>query len=265
MSAAPTIRPVADPTELQEVYAGLLAPSFPPSELHPADWLLDGVVADRLTVLVAEDESGPVAVAVTQSLAPSSAVLLTYFATRADQRGRGVGSGLFAAMLTAVRSGGDPPLVVAEVERPDRHTGSPEFGDPAARLRFYGRHGARALDLPYFQPPIGDRDPVHGMLLLALHVDEDLVTTDTDGFTGLPGPGLVSQAINATLGDPAPRGDGPAAAALRAAAAVPIVRVVSLEDYPQVSSSEPDPTDPPTTGQPVEPAPRHTAQSASNR
>lgn len=243
MSAEVTIRPVTDPTELHEVYAALLAPSFPPSELVPTDWLIDGVDSGAVSVLVTEDESGPVAIAVTEPLEPSAAVLLTYFATRADRRGQGLGSTLFKAMVTAVRERTHAPLLVAEVERPDRHTGSEEFGDPSARLRFYDRHGARALDLPYFQPPIGDGDPVHGMLLLALHVDKDLVTTGQDGTAGLPGPALVSAAIDSTLGDPPPEGDGPAAAALRAAAAMPIVRVIPLEDYQQVPSSEPDPPD----------------------
>ncbi|WP_256839068.1 GNAT family N-acetyltransferase [Ornithinimicrobium faecis] len=243
MSTKSSIRPVMDPTELHEVYAALLAPSFPPSELVPTDWLIDGVASGAVSVLVTEDESGPVAIAVTEPLEPSPAVLLTYFATRADRRGQGVGSQLFDAMVTAVQERTHAPLLVAEVERPDRHAGSPEFGDPSARLRFYGRHGARALDLPYFQPPIGDGDPVHGILLLALHVDAGLVTTGPGGATGLPGPGLVSEAIDSILGDPPPAGDGPAAAALRAAAATPTVQVISLEDYQQVPASEPDPTD----------------------
>lgn len=242
MSPESSIRPVTDPTELHEVYAALLAPSFPPSELVPTDWLIDGVASGAVSVLVTEEGSGPVAIAVTEPLDPSPAVLLTYFATRADRRGQGLGSRLFAAMVTAVRERTDAPLLVAEVERPDRHTGSAEFGDPSARLRFYARHGARALDLPYFQPPIGDGDPVHGMLLLALHVDESLLTTTPDGHPVIPGPGVLSDAIDSMLGDPPPTGDGPAAARLRAAAARATVRVLPLDDYQQVPSSEPDPT-----------------------
>ncbi|WP_238146866.1 hypothetical protein [Ornithinimicrobium murale] len=131
--------------------------------------------------------------------------------------------------------------MVAEAERPDRHTGSPEFGDPNARLRFYERHGARALDLPYFQPPIGDGEPVHGMLLLALHVEGSLISTGSEGVDRLPGHGLVADAIDSILGEPAPEGDGPAAARLRGAAAAPAVGLVPLEDYQRVPSSEPDP------------------------
>lgn len=241
MSSESTIREVADPTELHEVYAALLAPSFPPSELVPTDWLIDGVTSGTVSVLVTDEESGPVAIAVTEPLDPSPAVLLTYFATRADRRGQGLGSRLFEAMVTAVRERTSSPLLVAEVERPDRHTGSPEFGDPSARLRFYGRHGARALDLPYFQPPIGEGDPVHGMLLLALHVDEDLVSAGPDGVPGLAGAGLVREAINSILGDQPPADDGPAAARLRTAASREAVRLLALADYQQVSSSEPDP------------------------
>lgn len=169
-------------------------------------------------------------------------MLLTYFATRGDRRGRGLGSSLFQAMLTAVRTQTRTPLLVAEVERPDRHTGSEEFGDPGARLRFYGRHGARALDLPYFQPPIGDEAPVHGMLLLALHVDEGLIITERGGAAGLPGPGMVADAIDSMLGEPAPAGNAPSAAQLRDAAAASLVRLVPLEHYQRVPASEPDPT-----------------------
>lgn len=228
-------REVTDPDGLAQVYAALLVPSFPPSELVPPEWLTDGVASGRVAVLVAEDASGPVATSVSEQLG-EGVVLLTYFATRADMRGRGIGSALFARMLHDVRARDRPTLVVAEVERPDRHTGSEAFGDPAARLRFYGRHGARVLDLPYFQPAIDEAtDPVHGMLLLALWADPRVEVTAPDGGVSVPGPGLVATAIGSILEDetvPSPEG-----AALRAAAGVPLVRVYAVEDYPRVAPS----------------------------
>ncbi|MCK0112141.1 GNAT family N-acetyltransferase [Ornithinimicrobium sp. F0845] len=239
MPGEPSMRPVTDARELEQVYAVLLAPSFPPSELHPPDWLTHGVSSGAVSVLVAEDASGPVATAVTESLGPSPVVLLTYFATRADLRGRGVGSALFGGMLDAVLDRDRTPLVLAEVERPDRHTGSPEFGDPTARLRFYGRHGARVLDLPYFQPPIGAQPPVHGMLLLALHADEQALTLEADGTEAVTADYLWP-AIDAVLDGAGPAGQSPAADRLRAASRVPGVRLYPVEDYARVEASRAD-------------------------
>src|SRR5690606_22793856 len=47
-----------------------------------------------------------------------------------------------------------------------------QHGDPAARVRFYARRGARVLDLPYVQAPIrAGAEPVPGRLLLVLHAE----------------------------------------------------------------------------------------------
>lgn len=235
-------RPVTEAADLRDLHTRLLQPAFPADELATADWLCDAVASGQASVLMSEDCSGPVATAVTERLGTSGSVLLSYFATRADRRGRGVGSHLFAQMLDAVRLLERPRLLVAEVERPDRHTGSADHGDPTARLRFYGRQGARALDLPYFQPPIHDgSDAVHGMLLLALWVDPALVTSGPDG-SSLPGAGLVGDAVDAILEAPKPgesaEAEEPAeAAALRAAAGAERVRLHDVEGYRAIASS----------------------------
>lgn len=230
-----TVRPATASEELASLHAQLLAPSFPLSELVGVPWLVEGVASGRVAVLVAEDASGPVAIAITQPLAPAPAVLLTYFATRADRRGGGIGTALFEQMLAAVLRGERPQVVLAEVERPDCHAASPEFGDPTARLRFYGRLGARALDLPYFQPPIGTQDAVHGMLLLALHVDDRAVAA-SEGGDGIPGEGLLAPAVDALL-DAGPADDTPAARRLRAASRVPVVALRPVENYARIMAS----------------------------
>lgn len=228
-------RVVTDAAELARVHTLLLAPAFPPSELEPVEWLVEGVGAGAATVVVTDDDNGPVAVAVTEQVNPE-AVLLAYFATRGDARGRGVGSRLYSQMLERVRRYDHPTLVLAEVERPDRHAGSEAHGDPAARLRFYGRLGARVLDLPYFQPPLAaGADPVHGMLLLALWVDPTAVLDDAAG-SSVPGLPLVAPAVTALVGDDTGRRQ-PEAAALLAAARVPRVRLYGVEDYGRVASS----------------------------
>ena len=65
-------------------------------------------------------------------------------------------------------------VTLAEVDDPRRHTTEALIGDPRARLAFYGRLGARVLDLPFFQPRlVADGPRAHGMLLLTLDVHSD--------------------------------------------------------------------------------------------
>lgn len=236
-SAPPTpARRVRDAAEVESIHALLLEPAFPVSELVTAQWLTNAVTSGDASVLVSEDASGPVATAVTERLGRSGSVLLSYFATRADRRGRGVGSQLFTQMLDAVRLQDAPSLIVAEVERPDSHTGSVEHGDPTARLRFYGRHGARALDLPYFQPPIRDQArAVHGMLLLALWVEPALLLGSPDE-AAVAGAGPVADAIDSILGSPTPH-ETVESSVLRAAAGADSVRLYAVEDYLRIASS----------------------------
>lgn len=237
MTSMPNVRPVTDEVGLGEVYDALLALSFPPSELMARSWLVDGVAAGRLSVLAGRDDTGPVATAITQSLAPAPAVLLTYFATRGDMRGRGVGSALFGHLREAVLERERPSIFLAEVERPDRHPGSAEHGDPAARLRFYGRHGARALDLPYLQAPIGEGDAVRGMLLLALHVEPGVVLDGSEGGSAVPGPALLAEAVDVLLDGFGQDAPDPRADRLRAAAASPAVSLYDVADYSRIPSS----------------------------
>ena len=162
-------------------------------------------------------------------------MLLSYFATRADQRGRGVGSDLYRNVLSSVREPGRPSMVLVEVERPDRHLGDGEHGDPTARLRFYGRHGARVLDLPYFQPAIADGgERVYGMLLLALWFHPAGLSADGARLTEASG---IGPAVDSILGgESTVAKDDAAAVALRESARVGGgVRLLAVEDYAQVA------------------------------
>lgn len=229
-------RRITGADDIRAVHTELLQPAFPASELVTVEWLMRAVESGEASVLEVADASGPLATAVTERLGSSGSVLLSYFATRADMRGRGVGSRLFAQMLDAVRLQEEPALVLAEVERPDQHTGSAEYGDPVARLRFYGRHGARALDLPYFQPPIEqDAEAVHGMLLLVLWVDPVLVVDGSDG-PSVSGSGLIAETVNAILGPPA-ADESVESSVLRAASTAETVHLYAVEDYQLIASS----------------------------
>lgn len=225
--------------DLERVYAELLHPSFPPEELLPLSWLVDGTAAGRVRVLALHDDDGPAAVAVTERLEPSRAVLLAYFATRRSSRGAGVGSRLYRALLDDTLLGRPPSMLLAEVERPDRHTASVEHGDPEARLRFYARHGARVLDLPYFQPPIGPgAAPVHGMLILALWVDPALVSEDGQTLTDTAD---LASAMEAMLpgADDLDAETGGAAERLRRATRASHVRILDAASYAEVAVSDP--------------------------
>lgn len=237
MSSGPDLRTRRALTvdDLQTVYDGLLRPSFPPAELVTMDWLVDGVADGSVSVHLVEAHGAPVSVSVTERLGTTGCTMLSYLATSPEMRGRGVGSRLFARMMQSVRVEDRPRLVVAEVERPDRHTGSAEHGDPAARLRFYGRQGATALDLPYFQPGIGEGAPVLGMLLLALHVDSTLVMEGPDG-PAVPGWTLVDDVVDVILGERS-ESESPESSALRVASGRQLVRLVPVEDYATISPS----------------------------
>jgi hypothetical protein len=69
-------------------------------------------------------------------------------------RGTGVGATLLQAARDAWMAELNPRLIVLEVEDPRASTGSEAFGDPVARVRFYERHGVRALPLPYVMPAL---------------------------------------------------------------------------------------------------------------
>lgn len=164
------ITPVADPDVLATLYDRLLVPAFPPDELVDRAELLAGVATGSTDVLAGWDAATPVAVAVADRYPTSGVVLLSYLATAPAARSRGLGRALLDAALARWTERFRPPLVLAEVEDPEHHPAT-AFGDPHARLRFYARAGAPALDLPYLQPalrPGGSRVP--HLLLLALWV-----------------------------------------------------------------------------------------------
>ncbi|WMY78619.1 GNAT family N-acetyltransferase [Citricoccus sp. I39-566] len=161
--------PVTDPVAVARVHERLLVPNFPPRELVSVEELLEDVARGSATVRVVGEASDPVAVAITATFTGSPAVLLSYVAIRADQRGRGVGTALLSGLLAGITADPEVSVVLAEVEHPAHHQAHPVYGDPAARLRFYARLGGRILEVPYFQPPVDEtQDAVYGMLLLVL-------------------------------------------------------------------------------------------------
>ncbi|HEY3504129.1 MAG TPA: hypothetical protein VGN37_15260 [Actinocatenispora sp.] len=185
MSTSPRVDPELSIEEVRRtgplvdaIYADILRPSFPPAELTTLAALRDRITAGAATVTVALDaRRTPLGVAVGEWYDEARVMMLGYLAARPGGRSRGVGGELLTAAIRAWSQRYRPCLVLAEVERPDAHRASLAHGDPTARLRFYQRHGARALDLPYFQPALrADEDRAYGMLLITLHAEDRFLT-----------------------------------------------------------------------------------------
>ncbi|WP_198545950.1 GNAT family N-acetyltransferase [Actinacidiphila yeochonensis] len=160
---------------LERVYDRLLAPAFPADELVSLDELRAGLAEGTSIAALAADGDRPLGVAVGEWSADSRVLLLAYLSVTAETRSQGIGGTLMSAVLGDWQRRLDPLVTLAEVEHPAAHAADPDRGDPAARVRFYARLGARALDLPYFQPalrPGAVRVP--GMLLAVLAVEPAL-------------------------------------------------------------------------------------------
>lgn len=175
----------ADDPRLPVAYTEILSRAFPPFEMVSLASLQDGLKTGITTVYVACDEAGrPAAIAVGDWSEHSRLQLLSYLAVSRDCRAQGLGGKLLQAVLANWRTRYRPCAIVAEVELPAEHETTEEYGDPAARMRFYARHGAKALDLPYFQPALGAGGPRwYGMALLSLHLDPELAGAEPDTYS----------------------------------------------------------------------------------
>ncbi|WP_129843367.1 N-acetyltransferase [Streptomyces sp. RFCAC02] len=171
---------------LDRLDAEVLRPSFSDDELSPPDELREGVASGALSVLWTDGGArGPLAAAVGDFDRRHRIVLLTWLAVRPGLRGGGIGGPLLDAAVATWRTAHAPCLVLAEVADPAHHTSEAAHGDPAARLRFYRRHGGRVLDLPYFQPALGPgRRRVPHLLLVVLHADPGFAGSAPDTVDG---------------------------------------------------------------------------------
>jgi GNAT superfamily N-acetyltransferase len=167
---------------IEALYNQILQPSFPADELIDLDELQD--IADRrdASVWLVEDADGTIlGGAVAEWDESVRVMLLGYLAVRPGVRGGGIGGPLYLAALDSWRQQFKPCLILAEIEDPAVNRGSEDYGDPAARLRFYVNRGSRVLDFPYFQPALdADRGRVSGLLLIVLHADPEFAGADDD-------------------------------------------------------------------------------------
>lgn len=167
---------------IEALYHQILKPSFPPSELVGIDELQEIAARDSGSVWLAEDTDGIILGGAVGEWDESVRVmLLGYLAVRPGDRGGGIGGPLYLASLQSWRQRFKPCLVLAEIEDPAAQirSSSEDYGDAAARLRFYINRGARILDFPYFQPALEPGAArVTGLLLVVLHADPELSGTD---------------------------------------------------------------------------------------
>ncbi|WP_051208565.1 GNAT family N-acetyltransferase [Propionicicella superfundia] len=220
------IAPITAAAVLRRAYDRVLVPTFPAAELGPYETLEPHWRSGRSLAWAAlSDDEEVLGVAVCDRYAESSTALLTYLALAPGRRGGGVGGALYRHAVDATIQGDDVDLLVGEFEHPALHGGSESGGDPVARLRFYDRHGARGLALPYFQPGIAGQPRVPGFILGVLAVRPRLA--GPDGVAGPTVHAFLTENLRVHEGAVA---DDPAARRLLAAAAVPDVATVALTD-----------------------------------
>jgi len=177
-----TFRVLESQEELDEFYEHVLIPSFPLSELVDKGEFIESCDNGYLHVIGAVQDGEIIAGAVGTTPTQEGVMMLLYLALKPGLRGAGVGGGLLEHAIATWRDLFNPTIIMAEVEHPTYHKASEGHGDPAARLRFYARHGGRILDIPYFQPAIREGDPpVPALMLVTLwvapqaYIDDDLV------------------------------------------------------------------------------------------
>lgn len=221
-----------DPELVARAYAAVLAPSFTDDELPP--WEQFEAEVSGSAVLVATAGGEIVAAAVSDTGGGEPVGLLSHLAVRPDQRGTGTGSAVFDR-LRSLWSAGDAAVVLGEVHDP-RIWADAEDERPGARMRFYERHGARLLAVPWEQPelwPGGRRVP--GMLLLVMGGRDQLdavpsawvATWMTEYYRSCEG-------IDASSGDPALDA---LLARVAAVDPIPVRAIVDLDDVEPLGGS----------------------------
>jgi GNAT superfamily N-acetyltransferase len=155
-------------------YRELLVPNFHPDEMFAEDTFMAAQSSEVVRTVLAWDDESNLVGGLTGHWYPACRVFLVdYLVVRPESRGRGTGSALLHHGSEQWSRELSPILILGEVEDP-RHYRDRGFGNPSSRFRFYGRLGARVLQLPYFQPALGPSGSrVHGLLLMVFFAQSD--------------------------------------------------------------------------------------------
>ncbi|MEU5820617.1 GNAT family N-acetyltransferase [Streptomyces sp. NPDC047803] len=216
----------SDDPLLDVVYDELLVPNFPAHELVTPAALRAGLKSGLQWVSAVVRDGRPDGAAVAEWSPDSGVLLLSYLAVRRDLRSGGIGGALLSEVLTGWQQRVHPLLTLAEIEHPAAHSPDDDKGDQSARLRFYARHGARVLDVPYFQPalrPGAARVP--GLVLALLTTAPELA--DADVVPSEPVRAYMTQYFEESEGGVP---DDPAATELFAAMVPGGIRLLPMED-----------------------------------
>ncbi len=226
---------VARPSQLGDVYDTILVSSFQPDELVDKAAFMHHTTWGE--VLLAENDEGVITgVAVADHHPATGVSVLEYLAVLPEHRGAGAGSALMEAAVSRWSELVSPGALLAEIERPDAHDATDQFGDPGRRLAFYDRHGFRALALPYFQPALtADQQAVPDLILGVLVFDPGWVSADGSRF-------LEGARLEEVLADRIPQPDDRPEAweALMAATRDPAgIELLPLGEYARIPRSGP--------------------------
>jgi len=211
---------------LDVVYEELLVPNFPAHELVTPAALRAGLESGLQWVSAVVRDGRPDGAAIAEWSPDSGVLLLSYLAVRRDLRSSGIGGTLLGEVLTGWQQRVHPLLTLAEIEHPAAHTPDGDKGDQSARLRFYARHGARVLDVPYFQPSLGPGAArVPGLVLALLATAPELA--DAEVVPSGPVRTYMTQYFEETEGKVP---DDPATTELFAAMAPGGIRLLPMDD-----------------------------------
>lgn len=181
-------------SQFERIIDEILVPTFPAEELGDKGWLLDSFndglfhvcaawdIEDGATpapptaptplpsTTVLPDTARPLGAAIASASHDAPGVmLLDWFAMTPASRGRGIGSTLFTYAMSTWQDAFNPQVIIGEVEDPKHHAATESGGDPVARIRFYRRHGAMPINVPFAMPRLApDVETYDHMMLLAL-------------------------------------------------------------------------------------------------
>jgi GNAT superfamily N-acetyltransferase len=169
-----------DDKTLVRLYRELLVPNFCSDQLATEEAFVVDQRSEGSRTILAWDSKGDLVGGLTgHYYATRGVYLLGYLAVSPLFRGKGIGSALLSYGLDRWSQELAPTLMLGEVEDPRQHNNT-RFGDPQRRFNLYRRFGARALQLPYFQPALrtgGAR--VRGLLLMVFAARADAYASPT--------------------------------------------------------------------------------------